>query len=209
MYQYVAPEFKGSAFNCPYCGAYARMTWYQLHYNQTSAPFRRAQCEHCRKPSYWHSTEESDYMIVPNNALAPMPHPDTPEDIKADYMEAREIAARSPRGSAALLRLCIQKLCIELGERGQNINDDIGSLVAKGLPVQIQQALDIVRVIGNNAVHPGRISSQDVAEVAQSMFALFNAVVEDRIARPKALDALYNGLPEGILQGIAKRDGRN
>ncbi|MBF7143871.1 MULTISPECIES: DUF4145 domain-containing protein [Pseudomonas] len=215
MSKYVAPAFNKTAFNCPRCEAYAKFDWAapSCYFGNSyqSLPIRVSRCSHCGMDSYWHlpdDAEERAYMIIPNATLAPMPHPEAPEDIKSDYMEAREIAVRSPRGSAALLRLCIQKLCIELGEKGKNINDDIGSLVAKGLPIQIQQALDVVRVIGNNAVHPGKIASEDVAEICQTLFTLFNAVVEDRIARPKALDALYKGLPEGILEGIAKRDNK-
>jgi len=47
----------------------------------------------------------------------------------------------------------ISKPCVDLGGAGKNINDDIAALVAKGLPVQVQQSPDIVRVIGNNTVH--------------------------------------------------------
>lgn len=136
-----------------------------------------------------------------------MAHPDIPPDIAVDYNEARYIAQDSPRGSAALLRLCVQKLCKHLGEPGKNINDDIGSLVKKGLPLEIQQALDIVRVIGNNAVHPGELSGEDVQQVATTLFELVNHIVEDRISRPKKLSTLFISLPTNALAGIANRDG--
>ena len=94
-----------------------------------------------------------------------------------------------------------------LGESGTNINADIRSLVGKGLPVQLQQALDYCRVVGNNAVHAGEIDLNDTPEIAQDLFGMINFIVEDRIARPKEIARLYAQLPESARKEVAKRDG--
>jgi len=60
-----------------------------------------------------------------------MPNQDLNADIIADYNEACRIYNDSPRASAALLRLALQKLCKQLGETGENINEDIKKLVKK------------------------------------------------------------------------------
>lgn len=129
-----------------------------------------------------------------------------PANIVADYEEARLIATASPRSAAALLRLCIQKLCKEIGEPGKNINDDIASLVSKGLPVIVQQALDIVRVIGNEQVHPGTLDLRDDPEIANELFGLVNFIVENQIAQPKAIKELFERLPEAKRKAIEQRD---
>lgn len=130
------------------------------------------------------------------------------EDIKQDYNEAANIVEKSPRAAAALLRLAIQKLCRQLEEKGENIDSDIANLVKKGLPVQIQQSLDIVRVIGNESVHPGEINLNDNKETAYKLFELVNLIAQDRITQPKEVSRLYNSLPKNKIDGITKRDGK-
>lgn len=212
MTKHVAPKFNTSAYNCPFCNAYSSIEWKRTYFHDggnVGTPVYRANCVHCDEPSYWYAlSSEEGYMILPSAALGPMPHPDMPTEVASDYLEAREIVAKSPRGAAALLRLSIQKLCKVLGEPGDHIDTDIKSLVSKGLPLEIQRALDIVRVVGNKAVHPGELTEDDIAGVATSLFELVNAIVEDRIARPKALEELYMRLPEGARNAIAKRDER-
>jgi len=129
-----------------------------------------------------------------------------PADIKNDFDEARSVLAVSPRSSAALLRLCVQKLCIELGEPGKNINEDIGRLVAKGLSPKVQKALDVVRVVGNEQVHPGTLDVRDNPEIAAKLFALVNFIVDDQISKPKLIDELYQKIPDDKLKGIKDRD---
>ena len=83
----------------------------------------------------------------PNLSAIPIPAVDMHEEVIGDYNEARAIFGSSPRSSAALLRLSLEKLLTNLGEPGKSLNQNIVALVEKGLPTTIQQALDIVRVI--------------------------------------------------------------
>jgi hypothetical protein len=132
-----------------------------------------SKCFSCGEVSLW----LNKIMIFPRVELNVIPNGHMPEDIAIDFKEASSIVKSSPRGAAALLRLCVQKICIALGEGGKNLNDDIASLVRKGLSPKIQQALDTVRVIGNNAVHPGEIDLGDDYDTAVSLFSLVEIIV--------------------------------
>jgi len=146
-------------------------------------------------------------MIYPLVGTVPDPNEDLPVDVKEDYIEARNIVNLSPRGAAALLRLAVQKLCIHLGEKGKNINEDIKSLVQKGLPETMQQALDSVRVIGNNAVHPGQIDLKDNLDTAYKIFGFINIICEMLISQPKKIKEFYEmKIPEDLRNEITNRD---
>lgn len=93
-------------------------------------------------------------MLVPEVTSVPLPVESMSKEVKDIYNEARDVYHKFYKASAALLRLVLQHLCKELGEDGKSINSDIGNLVKKGLPDEVQQALDIIRVTGNNYVHP-------------------------------------------------------
>lgn len=171
---------------------------------QESKDYMFSQCTNCKKYGVW----VHEAMVYPLICTAPLPNADMPADVAADYNEARTILSLSPRGAAALLRLAIQKLCKHLGEKGENINDDIKELVKKGLSPVIQQALDLVRVVGNDAVHPGQIDLNDDTETAGKLFGLVNIIVQTMITDPREIQQLYDSVvPDGKKQAIAKRDG--
>lgn len=161
-----------------------------------------SKCFNCDKSSIW----IYDRLIYPSAGHAPPANPDMPDDIRRDYDEASAILELSPRGAAALIRLGIQKLCKELGQKGENINQDIAELVAGGLDIRLQQALDVVRVIGNNAVHPGQIDLRDDRATAEMLFKLINLIIDKLVSEPKHITELYESLPESALEAIAKRD---
>jgi len=201
---YIAPESGLEAYTCSYCGVFAR----QYHRGRTlnldtsygtliSNDLRTSECERCHQFAIWYK----DKMIYPTIGNAPLPNVDMPEDVKIDYNEAASLNTLSPKSAAALLRLAIQKLCIHLGGQGKNLNNDIALLVKHGLPVTIQQSLDVVRVIGNNAVHPGQITIEDSDEV-NHLFQLINLIVDYMISMPQKVESLYSRLPMGALEAI-------
>lgn len=209
--QYIQPQLKLAAFNCPFCHVYSHQDWYYLQASAGSDGYGRqfsdqkfmvSYCERCKGTTIWFG----DKIIFPYNSTIEPPNIDLPNEIKDDYNEAATIVNMSPRAAAALLRLCIQKLCKHLGEKGIDINSDIKELVKKGLPNKVQEALDSVRVIGNEAVHPGEINLKDGNETAQQLFKLVNIIATKLISEPKEIDSIYAALPVKKLEGIEKRD---
>ncbi len=210
--QYFAPGYKKKQFTCPHCGVLANQDWAHIvEYNYKYSPFYqidRSKCsnENCQQECLWMDGK----MVVPDMEGIPYPNDDLSDEIKGDYMEARSILSRSPRGASALLRLGLQKLCKQLGEPGKDINTDIASLVKKGLRPSIQKALDIVRVTGNESVHPGVLDMKDNREVALKLFELVNLIAEVMVSEPKRVEDLYDKvIPEEKKKAIAGRDGDN
>ena len=66
--------------------------------------------------------------------------------------------------------------------------------------------MDVLRVVGNNAVHPGQIELKDDKATALKLFDALNLVVERLISTPKKIGELFQGLPDGALEQIEKRD---
>jgi hypothetical protein len=206
--KYIEPKLLKTGFTCPHCGVFSHQEWSGSTWdlNKTvpsvsSAEIKSSKCQYCGKFSVWISGK----MYFPDKGNAPQPNPDMPDEVKNLYLEASSIHTKSPRGAAALLRLSIQVLCKELGGKGKNVSDDIAELVRKGLPEIVQQSLDIVRVTGNDAVHPGQIDTDDPDVVAQ-LFGLVNIICEYMISLPSRVSGLYSTLPATKLAEIEKRD---
>ena len=101
---YTPPTLQAQAFNCPRCKVFAQQKWFYLYgANQRDGygtqyedrEFMVSKCESCGEPTIWHGST----MIYPIHAAAEQPNADLPEDIRADFEEARLIANFSPRAN--------------------------------------------------------------------------------------------------------------
>jgi hypothetical protein len=167
--------------------------------------FAISECQSCNNFALWVDKE----IVYPKKTSVDIPNPDMEQEIQDLYNEAALILMDSPKGAAALLRLALQKLLLQIGETERNIDKNIKSLVAKGLNQKIQKALDFVRVVGNEAVHPGEINLDDNKEIAVSLFKILNLIANDMITIPKEMDELYESIiPDEKKEQINARDGK-
>lgn len=202
------------SFDCPHCGTFAHQNWSGLARKWPGAApgagrtellsaWTSSRCARCSNVAMWHL----DNLAFPHVRVGPDASGDMPNNVLVLYNEAREVAAVSRQSAAALLRLALQHLVNELSPGGGTIDAKIGGLVQAGLSPRVQQAMDVVRVIGNNAVHPGQIDLDGDADLVPALLGLINMLVEQMITRPKELEVLYAALPAGALAGIERRDG--
>lgn len=211
----VTPAYKKQSFRCPHCGAFAAMQWKHLLVSHDDySPVSLSLCNACSRPSVWISDEKrvvetisvllgnKGYLIYPSASTAPAAEEDMPEDIKIDFEEARLVFNHSPRASAALLRLCVQKLCHQLLGKKGDIHSQIGELVEKGLPSRVLKAFDTIRIFGNESVHPGTLDLNDTPDVALSLFTLLNMAVRHCITEEKELEAIRALTPEAKRRNI-------
>lgn len=228
--RYFPPNHAKGQFHCPHCGVYSKQRWSHLcavgdiysrrsmntspqksnifgltlaNYNLNEC-WTLSLCEHCHEEIIWLGME----IVYPKLILVEKPNEDLNIDIQEDYMEAAKVLSNSPRSAAAILRLALQKLCKQLGEKGKNINDDIGEMVKKGLNPTIQKSLDALRITGNNAVHPGELDLTEDKERVIKLFALINFIAEKMITEPKEICSFYDDLPVDAKQAVEKRDVR-
>ena len=205
MSEYHPPRFRSERFHCPYCNALALHKWTDttgfealvaegfsqidpVCIDENVVHISFSSC--CDNPTFWCNEK----IIYPPLSTAPPANSNLPDDVKAIYEEASTISDQSPRAASALLRLAVEMLLEHIGRTGR-LDTNIKNLVEEGLDPQIQQALDIVRVTGNHAVHPGEIVFDDPTD-AQAIFYLVNIIAETFITQPKHIQKLYDNLPE-------------
>lgn len=219
----ITPKYLEKAFRCPHCGSNNQQDWYRSSTlfsapNSTGIPlqqikFSTARCAVCHEFSIWDNANRE--MVYPDVVTVPLPHSDMPEEIAKDYQEARSIAGKSARGAAALLRLATEKLARVIVKNrelsgGGDLNGNIKLLVANGLHSDIQRALDSLRVIGNEAVHPGVLDLRDDKATAEKLFQLLNLIVQNQISEPALIQSLYEEkVPPEKKDGIEQRDKAN
>lgn len=192
MESYVSPSCDISVFNCPFCGVYSHHTKLYLNnssnVNSTPEGYFLMVCQNCNNIAILHDEK----LIYPFCGEAPLANSNMPEDVKKDYEDARRILNTSPNSAVTCLISAIQKLCICLGGKSENINVDIAFLVKNVLPEKFRKAFDSIGVSGNNSVYPGQIYLHDDMETAGKMFVFINIICDNLITISKEIDKVYD-----------------
>lgn len=220
MPKYIAPAPLGESFTCPFCDTTSTQYWYvnNIAYpakteagsalyeigssercvssNEELRKWGFAECSHCHKMSVWRDGE----MVYPESCPVGEPNEDMPARVREIYLEAANVFGKSPRASSALLRLALQHLLGEILEDRSTggVFTDIDAISSDpATPRPIVKALDIVRICGNESVHPGTINLNDDPDTAALLFVLLNMVTEHFFSQPKRLNEAYGKIPEG------------
>lgn len=208
------------SFICPYCQTFAHVDWvnYTTEHRYHKLPLAAAFCHSCNEHTVWYGGEFTEEGLVkpvnrpfqrlyPIGGDIPPPNPDMPESIRSLYLEAARISTLSPRGAAAILRLCLQDICNILAKKDDTIDNNLHRLKNSEdpIPERFIKAADTVRVIGNEAVHPGFIDFEDNKEIANDLFTLINSLIENQISQLKIIDSIINKQPETVKAKITSR----
>lgn len=166
-----------------------------------------SECQACKRVAVW----EHETLVHPTAiSNAPQASDDMPENVKEIYNEARAIAEVSPRAASALLRLCLEELLKHLNVAEGKLDSMIGSLVEEGVEEELQQAMDILRLCGNDGIHRhiGEIDLSEHQDAKELLFKLINVAVKELITRPNYLKTIYSNMPENKRRGIDQRDSK-
>ncbi|EZP58381.1 DUF4145 domain-containing protein [Exiguobacterium sp. RIT341] len=229
------------AFICPHCSIHAQQVWHQVlfkrenfvddfGYNKLHEYYQVEEgsgvffqdgdylrqrntlafcmCQSCKKPSLWYDHE----LVYPFESIIDDPNPLMPLEVMEIYNEARSVLNLSPRSSAALLRLGLEILLPYLGAEKAKINTMIQQLVEERKAIgRVQKAMDALRVIGNDAVHPGVIDleGRDDKEVSLALFKITNYIVAETLGSDDMIEDLYSLLPGKVKEGIENRKNPN
>lgn len=228
-----------SIITCPRCGVKAHQIWLWLFLSDDdvatsvellsdeaaaertfddenlyviSSEWRAAHCQGCDRKTLW----RDGVNVYPQTLTAPAPHPDMTADVRDIYEEARKVLPISRRAGAALARAALEKQVKLLdpdAPKDARLDDLIArlsSMVSTGL----SERLDIIRHVGNKALHGTGddelvvlylADSQGADEIAESLFDAINDLIDELITRPARTREVWEKLPNGVRNTIEKK----
>ena len=199
MPHYVAPSNLANSFTCPFCDNTSPHKWFLSDrmiqigsYNSSLGEYTPAsrqnvfdvfrgheykawafaQCAHCKGLTVW----KSGKMIDPEPAVGVPPNDEMPEKVLEIYREASSVFPKSPRASAALLRLALQILLETVlgNDAKKRIVDNIVILQSrKSCSTQLKKRWISSGMKGTNRSTRGRSISM-TTRMRQGTFSLFS-----------------------------------
>lgn len=194
--------------------------WNGNSWEDVDQVWSRSLCFSRKKSALWIGRR----MVFPDPASdvqskAPKRSEDLPPVVAALYDEAAAVLPHSRRAAAALCRAAMEQLARQLTpELPPTVKLD-GRLVAlsKTVSSATLQALNIVRHVGNTALHGEKDGDQsavmyldeDDSSIAEVFFLAINTLADERITQPRRIQEMYETLPENVRQSFeAKTSGK-
>ncbi len=161
-------------------------------------------CQNCGKSTVWFN----DLMIYPQFKQIKK-CPEMPTKVAEYFDEANLILELSPRGAIAILRLAIEELIKQFEKNKKSLNTEIRKLERDGYNKNLIEALDVVRIMGNYAVHPSEIGFEDHRAVAEELFVLVNYIADKMNFDPAKIDNVLKKLPKSLINKIKSQESTN
>ena len=207
-------EYDKNSFICPYCSVFSQQTWIKSitgeylsdhehnYFDETEiSNLELCKCHACDKYSIWINKK----MVYPIESKIELPNEDMPEEIKKDFLEARNIVNMSPRGACAILRLALDKLLTYLEIEGDTLYSKITSYCENNnVDDRLTKAFHSIRIIGNESVHIGNLRMEDDIETAGILFSMLNFIVDETITKTRKINHIYSQLPENKTKKLDK-----
>jgi hypothetical protein len=130
-------------------------------------------CHNCNGFSLW----VSGLLVFPTKLDK------TSEFVEEDLEEAAAILNKFPRGTTALMRVCIQKLVPLLEDNGKKLNQRVSSLVRKGLEMEMQQATEVLKFLRGDSAQLNSLESQADRETAVRFLDSLKEVLQRRMSQ--------------------------
>lgn len=212
---YSAPKHGAPAFTCPHCGIRCAHDWgLNLVVRADAGLGARtgggmrggmggallgnplpglsvSHCQSCGKFALW----VAQNLVYPDPIAEP-PIPGLPDKVHSLYLEAASISCKSPRASAGLFRLCLEKLLDELGIKQGNLHHRLKMLQELDINHRALQAADLIRCLGNKAMHGGEIDFDESPDAPVLLAQLINYVALNFLTLPAQIEKLHKAIPE-------------
>lgn len=155
--------------------------------NEVKAPYEQGKMLRC--PACNKVIVLIDDKVVYPNYLPIEPNTDMPEDVRDIFTEALSIANTSPRAACALLRLCIEKLCLNLGANpNKNLAEKIQEVSTNPDVINL---LEACRLVGNKAVHPSFVDiTENDIDLVENLAKFINLVITTTITSQKLAEEI-------------------
>lgn len=151
-----------------------------------------SQCIMCHDLCIWQYNENDHKLLHPK----PLIHKSLPEYIKENistpYEQARIIASDSPPAACMLLRLCLERICEELGVKKQKLVcmiEDVSRMYTL-MPI-FKKHMNVIRTAGNISAHDDLDNKEINFKDIKTLILLTYSLVEHTIGMKNDIDAMH------------------